>query len=239
MIPEDRYCAFCPKKIDQSKRADARYCSHACKLAARRKEQREQEAARPTAQQPLAPSRALPAMRVDPEPQARSSTHPAPTSALEPRPPPLVAEFLDHPYVQHPTPKPLTLVELREVILMNAPDEATGYRLGIMIDTPEYGPLLHLYPSYLKVTRRLNGTSRSGGEFSLRPFEAPVIPRVGIYEVRYMVQGAYRVRGGDGVENGVHVQPYGLVANLRDGDRKRPKGPYDLWQPPSWLTRRR
>ena len=40
MVPETRLCAYCKSKIPPEKRADAKFCSHACKLSAHRKEER-------------------------------------------------------------------------------------------------------------------------------------------------------------------------------------------------------
>lgn len=196
MVPETRLCAYCKSKLAPEKRADAKFCSHACKLSAHRKEERADVAHK---------GRVAPIQSGITMPIERPST-------LAPQ---------DHIYFHHPTRFPLTLEELEHVLLQNARPSAIGYRLGLEVESPKHGWVRYTYPSFGKVGMRFDGTEKIWPCFLLRPFEPPVIPMEGVYSVYFMDRTAMQMKGGQGVANGIRLAPFRYVANLKDGDRKK------------------
>lgn len=196
MVPETRLCAYCKSKIAADKRADAKFCSHACKLSAHRKEGRAAVARKDS----------VPAVQ------------PVVTKPIDA---PSVLAPQDHIHFIHPTRFPLTIEELENVLLQNARPSAIGYRLGIEVDSRKHGRVQYLYPSFVKASMRFDGTEKLWPCFRLRPFEPPVIPMEGIYSVHFMDKAGLHIKGGQGVANGVRLAPFRYVANIKDGDRKR------------------
>ena len=164
MVPETRLCAYCKSKIPPEKRADAKFCSHACKLSAHRKEERADAAHKES----VAP-----------------------------------------------------MQELEHALLQNARPSAMGYRLGLEVESPKHGWVRYIYPSFVKVGVRFDGTEKVWPCFRLRPFEPPVIPMEGIYSVYFLDRTGMQTKGGQGVANGIRLTPFRYVANIKDGDRKR------------------
>ena len=196
MVPETRLCAYCKSKIEPEKRADAKFCSHACKLSAHRKEERADAA-------------------------HKGSVAPMQPVVTKPIELPSVLAPQDHIYFNHPTRFPLTIEELEHALLQNARPSAMGYRLGLEVESPKHGWVRYIYPSFVKVGVRFDGTEKVWPCFRLRPFEPPVIPMEGIYSVYFLDRTGMQTKGGQGVANGIRLTPFRYVANIKDGDRKR------------------
>lgn len=96
-----------------------------------------------------------------------------------------------------------------------------GYRLGLEVESPKHGWVRYIYPSFIKVGVRFDGTEKVWPCFRLRPFEPPVIPMEGIYSVYFLDRTGMQTKGGQGVANGIRLAPFRYVANIKDGDRKR------------------
>lgn len=255
MVPETRLCEYCKGKIEKGKRADARFCSHACKLAARRKVER--DTSKPTTPPPQPPTtNALqkwspPAPEATPTPQRpwwellaespddapwrirmglappRSTPHSLVSGRAaedyreeDTAPTKLVSPYEHVVHREHPTPEPLTLAELEETLLVNARKKARGYRLGIIMPSRQHGRVMYLFPSALHPSIRYDGREKLKPRFKLHPFEPPVIPMKGIYIVGYLDEYGRSIDGGHGVAKGLHLQPYGYVASLKDGDMR-------------------
>ena len=219
MIPEERVCGFCKRKIDKSKRADAVYCSHACKLAAHRQEQRD-EAEKTEAR---AAPHATTAIAVLEAPNPLPPALRAPWDLYGSQPTQRTSRSVN-PNQEHPTEWPLRTDELAELLLRNSRPSYKGYRLFLTIPQPDGSEHVYAYPSGNKLSLRFDGREKLKPWFKLRPFEPPVIPMKGIYTVWFLDEYVRHVKGGHGVSRGVHLQPEGCVSGLEDGDfaiRKR------------------
>ena len=136
MVPETRLCAYCKSKIPPEKRADAKFCSHACKLSAHRKEERADAA-------------------------HKESVAPMQPVVTKPIELPSVLAPQDHICFNHPTRFPLTLEELERA----APERAAlsiGLSSGTQVESPQARVgAIHL-SQLRQVGVRFDGTRKCG-----------------------------------------------------------------------------
>lgn len=96
------------------------------------------------------------------------------------------------------------MIYLRDLLLSHAPPQATRYVLGLT----ELGRDIIWYPRVNSATgkiRRFDGSYSQSNSFSLRPFEAPRVPRATIYAVMFFDRYICQLETPHALSGGVHV----------------------------------
>ena len=78
------------------------------------------------------------------------------------------------------------------------------------VESPKHGLVRYIYPSFVKVGVRFDGTEKVWPCFRLRPFEPPVIPMEGVYSVYFLDKTGMQTKG-TGVANGIRLAPSGTL----------------------------
>ena len=89
------------------------------------------------------------------------------------------------------------------------------------MESPKHGLVRYIYPSFVKVGVRFDGTEKVWPCFRLRPFEPPVIPMEGIYSVYFLDRTGMQTKGDRGFE-GIRLAPFRYVANIRTAIEENP-----------------
>lgn len=109
---------------------------------------------------------------------------------------------------------PRWLQQFEDLLMQHAPGSATGYRLALI-----RGRVLWWYPPATRESVRADAPPRIDSQFSLVPFERPIVPTTDLYGVRFFDSLGRRLRTPAALLAGVEARRLRRI-KIEDGDHE-------------------